>query len=55
MSHFKANITEVYYEPVRICSFYSNNYIKCKSSSNKNEALSIKKYLKKIKPYLKIS
>ena len=53
MSLFITNIVEVHYEPVRIRSFCSNNYIKCKSSSDKHETLSIKKILKEIKPYLK--
>ena len=53
MTLFKTNIVEVHYEPVRIRSFCSNNYIKCKSSSDKHETLSIKKILKEIKPYLK--
>ena len=53
MTLFITNIVEVHYEPVRIRSFCSNNYIKCKSSSDKHETLSIKKILKEIKPYLK--
>ena len=53
MSLFKANKTEVYCEPIRICCFYSNNYIKFKSSSDENQTLSIKKYIEEIKPYLK--
>ena len=36
---------EDYYEPVRIESFYSNNYIKYESNGDRNKTLSIEEYI----------
>ena len=44
---------ENYYKPVRVSNFCSNSYIEYESISDKNKTLSVKKYLKKIRPYLK--
>ena len=41
------------YKPLRVGYFWSNNYIKYESNSDKNKTLSVKKYLNKIKPSLK--
>ena len=43
---------EDYFEPVRIGNALSNNYIEYEREGDKNKRLSIKKYVKKIKPYL---
>ena len=42
------------YKPVRVSIFSSNNYIEYESKDDRNKTLSIEKYLKKIRPYLKI-
>ena len=44
---------EDYYKPVRVCNFWSNNYIQYESNGNINKTLSIEEYLNKIRPYLK--
>ena len=44
---------EDYYKPVRVGYFHSNNYIECKNNGDKNNTLSIKEDLDKIKLYLK--
>ena len=44
---------ENYYKPVRVCNFWSKNYIEHKSNSDKNKTLSVEEYLNKIRPYLK--
>ena len=41
-----------YYEPVRIGSFHSNDYIEYESKSDRNKILSIKEQLEEIKLYL---
>ena len=41
-----------YYKPVRINNFRNNNYIEYKTKGDR-KTLSIKKYLHKIRPYLK--
>ena len=38
---------------IRVYTFWSNNYIEYESNGDRNKTLSIKKYLKEIKPYLK--
>ena len=43
---------EDYYKPVRVGNFWSNNYIEYKSKGDRKK-LSVKKYLNKIRPYLK--
>ena len=50
---FEHEEEENYYKPVRVSNFCSNSYIKYESISDKNKTLSVKKYLKKIRPYLK--
>ena len=42
-----------YYNPVRVGNFWSNNYNKYETNSNKNKTLSVEEYLEKILPYLK--
>ena len=43
---------EDYYKPLRVGNFSSNNYIEYKSKSDRKTLL-VKKYLNKIRPYLK--
>ena len=45
---------EDYYKPVIAGHLWNNNYIKYESNGDKNKNLSIKEYLHKIKPYLKV-
>ena len=42
-----------YYNPVRVGNFWSNNYNKDETNSNKNKTVSVEEYLEKILPYLK--
>ena len=44
---------ENYYKPVRLNSFWSNNYIEYDSSGDRNKTLSVDEYPYKIRPYLK--
>ena len=44
---------EDYYKPFREGNFWSNNYIKYESNSDKNKTLSVEEYANKIRPYLK--
>ena len=44
---------EIYYKPVRVNNFWSNNYIEYKSNGDRNKTLSVVEYLNKISPYLK--
>ena len=44
---------EDYYKPVRVGNVYINIYSEYGSNGDKNKALSIREYLKEIKPYLK--
>ena len=37
---------------VRLSNFWSNNYIDYESNGDRNKAVSVEEYLKKIKPYL---
>ena len=41
---------EDYYKPARVGNFWSNNYIEYGSNRDRNQTLSIKEYLDKIKP-----
>ena len=51
---FENEIEEVnYYKPVRLNNFWSNNYIRYESISDRNKTLSVEEYLNKIRPYLK--
>ena len=36
---------ENYYKPVKVNTFWSNNYIEYKSNSDKNKILSVEEYL----------
>ena len=45
---------EDYYKPVRVGNFLANNYVEYDGNGNR-KALSVKKYLHKIRPYLKNS
>ena len=40
-------------KPIRAYTFWSNNYIEYERNGDRNKTLSIKKYPKEIKPYLK--
>ena len=42
---------QVYYKPVRASNFHSNNYIEYNSNGDKNNTLSTKKYLRRLKKY----
>ena len=44
---------EDYYKPVRVGNVYINIYSEYGSNGDKNKTLSIREYLKEIKPYLK--
>ena len=44
---------EDYYKSIRVGKFWSNNYIKYESKSDRNKRLSIEEHLSKIRPYLK--
>ena len=45
---------EDFYKPVRVVTFWNNNYIEYESSGDRNKNLSVKEYFNEIKPYLKI-
>ena len=42
-----------YYKPIRVDSFWNNNYIEYASSGDRNKSLSVKEYLAQVKPYLR--
>ena len=44
---------EIYYKPVRVSNFWSNNYIEYERNGDRNKTLSVEEYLNKIRPYLK--
>ena len=44
---------ENYYKPVRKTNFWSNKYIEYESNGDRSKALSVEKYLNRIRPYLK--
>ena len=44
---------EIYYKPVRISNFWSNNYIQYESNGDRNKTLSVEEYLNNISQYLK--
>ena len=44
---------ENYYKPVRVSSFWSNNYIEYESNGDRNKTLSVEEYLNKVNSYLK--
>ena len=46
------SIDEDYYEPIIVRSAFDGNYIQYESKGDKGKNLSIKRYLKMIKPYL---
>ena len=47
------NEEENYYKPVRVNSFWSNNYIQYKRNGDRNIILLAEEYLDKIRPYLR--
>ena len=49
---FDLSIDEDYYEPIIVKSAFDGNYIQYESKGDKGKNLSIKRYLKRIKPYL---
>ena len=42
-----------YYKPARLNNFWSKNYIKYESNSDRIKTLSVEEYLNKIRPYLR--
>ena len=42
-----------FYKPTRVGNFWNNNHIEYESSGDRNQSLSVKEYLDKIKPYLR--
>ena len=42
-----------YYKPVRVSTFWSNNYIEFESNGDRNKTLWVEEYLNKTRPYLK--
>lgn len=44
---------EGYHKPIKMLNFWKNNYNEYESSGDKNNNLSVKKYLSQIKVYLK--
>ena len=46
------SIDEDYYEPIIVKSTFDSNYIQYESREDKGKNISIKRYLKMIKPYL---
>ena len=42
-----------YYKTKRVSNFQNNDYIEHESSDNRNKTLSLKRYLEKIKPFLR--
>ena len=51
---FDLSIDEDYYEPILVKSAFDGNYIQYQSRGDKGKNLSIKRYLKMIKPYLSV-
>ena len=49
---FDLSVDENYYEPILVKSAFDGNYIQYESRGDKGKNLSIKRYLKMIKPYL---
>ena len=51
---FNQSTDEVYYKPIKTASFFDNknNYIEYESKGDKNKNLSVKKYLRTIRPNL---
>ena len=41
------------YKPVKVSTFWRNNYIAYESNDDSNKTLSVEEYLNKIRPYLK--
>ena len=50
---FEYEQEENYYKPLRVSSFWSNNYIESKSNSDRNKTLPVEENLNRISPYLK--
>ena len=48
---FEQEKEEDYYKPIRVSSFWNNNYIEYESNGDKNNNLSLDEYLNKIKSY----
>ena len=46
------NQEDDYYKPIRVGNFWNSNYIEYESSGDRNQNLSVKEDLDKIKPYL---
>ena len=42
-----------HYEPRRVWTFWNKNYVRYKSSDDRNKNLSVKEHLDKIKPFLR--
>ena len=44
---------KIFYKPLRVSNFWSNNYIEYESNDGRSKTLSVEDYLNKIRPYLK--
>ena len=44
---------KIFYKPLRVSNFWSNNYIEYESNGGRSKTLSVENYLTKIRPYLK--
>ena len=40
---------EIYYKPVQVSNFWSNNYIEYGSNSNRNKTLSVEEYVNEVR------
>ena len=49
---FDLSISEDYYKPIIVNSYFNNNYIQYESKGDKDKILTIRKYLNMIRPYL---
>ena len=50
---FEHGKEEHFYKPVRVCNFWSDNYVKYKGNGDTNKTLPVEEHLNKIKPYFK--
>ena len=42
---------EIYYKPVQVSNFWSNNYIEYGSNSNRNKTLSVEEYVNEVRDH----
>ena len=50
---FELEEEDSYYKPLRVGTFWGNNYIEYESNGDRNKTLSVQDYFNKIRPYLK--